>query len=145
MLRETHVSVDPPRAVRDTGEDPSTVHVERGVLPAEVARVVTAEREIIGNGRLLVVCPVELQDEARAQLGHDDTTATNDYDALDRPVAVLTPGEIHGLEFDAVVIVEPALIAGTTARGLRALYVAPTRTTRRLAIVSSSPLPPSLR
>ena len=144
VLRATGVQVDPPRAVRDTGEDPVIVRVQRDQLPAEVARVVAAEREIIGSGRLLVVSPPETADEVRAQLVDDDSMATNAYDALDRPVAVLTPGEIHGLEFDAVVVVEPGLLATATARGLRALYVALTRTTRRLAIVHSKPLPAAL-
>ena len=145
VLRETGVDVDPPRAVRDTGEDPVILHVERDHLVSEVARVVAAERAVIGAGRLLVVCPPEIVADVQELFADDQTTATRAYDALDRPVAVLTQGEIHGLEFDAVVVVEPALIAGETSRGLRALYVALTRTTRRLAIVHSTPLPPALR
>ena len=145
VLRQTGVDVEPPRAVRDTGEDPVFVRVDRNLLAAEVARVVAGERQVIGSGRLLVVCPPEVVDEVRAQFDDDETTATNAYDALDRPVAVLTSGEVHGLEFDAVVVVEPALIAGHSARGLRALYVALTRTTRRLAVVHSEPLPAALR
>ena len=145
VLRETNVRVDPPRAVRDTGEDPVIVRVDRDRLAAEVARVVARERDVIGPGRLLVACPPAVVDEVRMQFGDDDTTATNAHDALDLPVAVLTTGEIHGLEFDAVVVVEPADIVASTRRGSRALYVALTRTTRRLAIVHSAPLPPSLR
>ena len=145
VLRQTGVDVEPPRAVRDTGEDPVVLQVERDALPAEVARVATAERQLIGAGRLLVVCPPDIVKDVRAQLDDGQTTATTAYDALDRAVAVLTPGEVHGLEFDAVVVVEPSLIAGDTPRGLRALYVALTRTTRRLAIVHSAPLPAALR
>jgi DNA helicase IV len=145
VLRETGVQVDPPRAVRDTGEDPVVVSVEPAALVREVVRIVAAERAIIGAGRLLVVCPREIADEIKGQFADDQTAATKAYDALDRPVAVLTAGEIHGLEFDAVVVVEPALLAGDAARGMRALYVALTRTTRRLAIVHSAPLPPALR
>ncbi len=70
--------------------------------------------------------------------------------------AVLPADEANGLEFDSVVVVEPALIAGedraglgeappaATRRGLRALYVATTRPTRRLVVVHSLPLPPAL-
>jgi DNA helicase IV len=145
VLRQTGLGVEPPRAVRDTGEDPVIVPVDRERLPREVARLVAAERQVIGDGRLLVVCPSEIVEEVRALFDDDTTTATRAFDALDRPVAVLTPGEVHGLEFDAVVVVEPAMIAGQTPRGLRALYVALTRTTRRLAIVHSAPLPVALR
>ncbi|HUY16574.1 MAG TPA: hypothetical protein VMV11_03330, partial [Acidimicrobiales bacterium] len=59
----------------------------------------------------------------------------------------------NGLEFDAVVVVEPGQIAnrgaagetGVTPRGLRTLYVALTRPTRRLAIVACNELPATLR
>jgi len=50
-----------------------------------------------------------------------------------------------GLEFDAVVLVEPARIAADGPRGLSTLYVAVTRTTRRLVVVHDDPLPSCLR
>ena len=43
-----------------------------------------------------------------------------------------------------VVVVEPAAIVDEEAQGLRALYVALTRATKRLAIVHSRPLPDAL-
>ena len=60
----------------------------------------------------------------------------------------------NGLEFDAVVVVEPGQIANrglalnggdVTPRGLRTLYVALTRPTRRLAVIASHELPATLR
>jgi DNA helicase IV len=45
------------------------------------------------------------------------------------------------LEFDAVVVVEPAAIAGGDTRGLRLLYVAMTRPIQHLSIVHAEPLP----
>jgi DNA helicase IV len=50
----------------------------------------------------------------------------------------------NGIEFDSVVVVEPGLIAGETARGLRTLYVALTRPTRRLSVVYRLPPPAPL-
>ena len=50
----------------------------------------------------------------------------------------------NGLEFDSVVVVEPGVIAGETARGLRTLYVALTRPTQRLSVVHLAPLPAAL-
>ncbi len=58
---------------------------------------------------------------------------------------VLDPPDAKGLEFDAVVVVEPAVIAGGTSRGLRLLYVALTRAVQELVIVHAQPLPPALR
>jgi DNA helicase IV len=48
------------------------------------------------------------------------------------------------LPFDAVLVVEPSTIAGRGARGLRLLYVALTRPTQHLSIVSTTALPAAL-
>ena len=57
---------------------------------------------------------------------------------------MLTPREAKGLEFDHVVVVEPALIAAHE-QGLRELYVALTRPTKTLVVVHGQPLPAALR
>lgn len=54
---------------------------------------------------------------------------------LELPLAVLTAREAKGLEFDAVLIVDPRGIVAETPRGAAALYVAATRPTQRLAMV----------
>jgi DNA helicase IV len=56
---------------------------------------------------------------------------------------VLTVDDARGLEFDSVVVVEPAAIEAES--GLRALYVAITRATRALTLVHADPLPEPLR
>ncbi len=70
---------------------------------------------------------------------------------------VLPADETNGLEFDSVIVVEPSLIAAVgddvagegppvpTTRGLRTLYVAMTRPTRRLTLLHAEPLPVELR
>ena len=50
-----------------------------------------------------------------------------------------------GLEFDHVVLVEPARIATGEAYGLRRLYVALTRAVSRLTVLHAEPLPAALR
>jgi DNA helicase IV len=66
------------------------------------------------------------------------------------PVVVVPVDEANGLEFDAVTVVEPAKVAQragvsgeemSTVRGLRTLYVAMTRPTRRLTLVATKPGP----
>lgn len=52
----------------------------------------------------------------------------------------LTPHEAKGLEYDTVVLVEPAAILRED-HGLSLLYVAVTRATHRLVIVHAEPLP----
>jgi DNA helicase IV len=51
---------------------------------------------------------------------------------------------VKGLEFDHVVVVEPAAIAAAERRGLRRLYVVLTRAVSALTIVHAQPLPPEL-
>ena len=65
-------------------------------------------------------------------------------DGLARRITVVPAPTAKGLEFDAVVVVEPAAIAGDDTRGLRLLYVALTRPIQRLTIVHARPLPPAL-
>ena len=60
---------------------------------------------------------------------------------LDARVAVLTVPEAKGLEFDAVVVVDPAAILADGPRGANDLYVALTRTTARLGVVHPGSLP----
>jgi superfamily I DNA/RNA helicase len=59
-------------------------------------------------------------------------------------VPVLTPRQAKGLEFDHVVVVEPAAIAEDGEQGLRQLYVALTRPTKTLVVVHARPLPHGL-
>ena len=54
---------------------------------------------------------------------------------LEIGVTVVPVSVVKGLELDGVVVVEPAKIVDEEQQGLRALYVALTRSTRRLTIV----------
>ena len=56
---------------------------------------------------------------------------------------LVDPAQAKGLEFDAVVIAEPAAIARTD-HGLRHLYVAMTRAVQHLGLVHAEPLPAAL-
>ncbi len=63
---------------------------------------------------------------------------------LTRAIALLTAQEAKGLEFDVVVVVEPQRIVDEVARGASALYVAMTRPTQRLHLVTTGALPPGI-
>ena len=52
---------------------------------------------------------------------------------------------VKGLELDSVIVVEPGLILTQEARGPQSLYVALTRSTKRLSIVHTDDLPDVLR
>ncbi|HEY7145382.1 MAG TPA: ATP-binding domain-containing protein [Streptosporangiaceae bacterium] len=67
-------------------------------------------------------------------------------DSPDRETLVVVPVTLaKGLEFDHVIVVEPALIAAAEARGLHRLYVALTRAVSRLTVLHARPLPEQLR
>ena len=78
--------------------------------------------------------------EIEPLLPHPDTA----FDEMLSAIQALTPRGAKGLEFDRVVLVEPALIAAGGVEGLRGLYVALTRATKTLVVVHAEPLPAEL-
>jgi DNA helicase IV len=133
LLEHIAPDVVPPVAYR-AGADPPRVVRAAAPLDAayeEAARLAGAE------GLLAVIAPPSLRGEAEARPGSlfDDSRIT-----------VLTPREAKGMEFDHVIVVEPALIVeeGLGGQGLRELYVALTRPTTTLVLVHDRPLPPEL-
>jgi len=62
-----------------------------------------------------------------------------------QPLTVVPVTLVKGLEFDQVIVVEPARIAAGEARGLHRLYVALTRAVSRLTVLHTEPLPEPLR
>ena len=65
--------------------------------------------------------------------------------SLEEPVVVLGAVASKGLEFDAVLVVEPGAIVAERDGGARALYVALTRAVQELSIIHSDDLPEALR
>jgi DNA helicase IV len=126
--------VTPPRSVRQTGEHPWTAGYDPGTLPD----VVKAEQEAVGDGRVAVIGPAGRTAEVREILGVGD-----DPD-LTQAVVVLTVRQAKGLEFDSVLVVDPAGILAESPRGTNDLYVALTRSTRRLGLLPDGPLPAML-
>ena len=57
---------------------------------------------------------------------------------------LLGVGQAKGLEFDSVLIADPAAILAESPRGRNDLYVAMTRSTRRLGILHTEPPPAEL-
>jgi DNA helicase IV len=130
LLAEAAPGVTPCRSVRLDGRPPRFLAVD-ATLGTEGLhdRVAAAVAELGGRyASVAVVAPPGLAPAAHRLRG----------------VTVLAPPEAKGLEFDAVVVVEPAAIAGGTAQGLRLLYVALTRAVQELVVVHAGPLPPTL-
>ncbi|MFF8595950.1 HelD family protein [Streptomyces sp. NPDC015220] len=59
-------------------------------------------------------------------------------------VSVLAAAQAKGMEYDHVLVLEPATIAARGPVGLRQLYIALTRSTQTLTVLHTSPLPEAL-
>jgi DNA helicase IV len=146
LLAAVDPELAPPRSVREAGTAPWHLQLDAAELPSRLPEVVAGELEAVGDGKLAVVVPAA----RAAELGRPlvaalpAATAAQGPAVLDAPVAVLTVTQVKGLEFDAVVVVEPAEILGGSPRGGNDLYVALTRATQRLGVVHSGPLPAAL-
>ena len=96
-------------------------------------------------GRVAVIVPA-----ARlAELGRAITAVVPDATVGERAdlaaaVVVLTVRQAKGLEFDSVLVAEPARILAESPRGHNDLYVALTRATQRLGVVHAGPPPAAL-
>jgi DNA helicase IV len=130
LLDEIAPDVEPPISYRTGAAPPQIRQVDADDLLAEGYR--EAQRLAQEEGLLALIVPDELVEEAVPD------------DSLYEGVPVLTPRQAKGLEFDHVIVVEPAAIA-EREQGLRHLYVALTRPTRTLVVVHARPLPASLR
>lgn len=134
-LRAAGHPITPPRSVRD-GADPVLVELTGGV---SVESVVRSEVHELGPGRLAVVTTRSDRDEIARELA---PSMSAPEDVLQSPVVVLTADEVKGLEFDRVVVVDPAALAAEGPHGARALFVAMTRPTQRLVLAHRGTLPP---
>jgi hypothetical protein len=151
VLAAIGAGLTPPRSVRSTGVPPRAVPAEPGRLDDAVAKVLAEETGAVADGRTAVLAPTARVEALRARLvgavepGPDTPDGPADPDVdLTSPVVVLPISAAKGLEFDAVLLVEPAEVLAESPRGANDLYVALTRATQRLAVVHAQPLPAML-
>ncbi|MEV4863640.1 HelD family protein [Streptomyces ossamyceticus] len=114
-----------PSAVRSTGVEPRFVTAQRDTL-ARTVRAEAARLLDLVDGTVGVVVAMNRRDEAARWLA-----------GLGDRVVALGSLEAKGLEYDATVVVSPAEIADESPAGLRVLYVALTRATQQLTVVSA--------
>jgi DNA helicase IV len=144
----------PPKAVRSVGSPPRVVEVagqpvaSAQSLVEKAVSMVLEESEALGGGSVAVIAPaslIEMVDESLRVKGVDygrATTASRNVSGPLHPKIALVPVQlVKGLELDGTVVIEPASILDEEPQGLRALFVALTRSTKRLAIVHARPLP----
>ncbi|WP_407697622.1 HelD family protein [Streptomyces corynorhini] len=118
--------MESPRAVRSTGVRPRFSVVRDGDLAASVREEARRLLERVDGTVGVVVAMHRRQQAARWLAG------------LGERVVALGSLEAKGLEYDATVVVSPADIADESPAGLRVLYVALTRATQQLTVVSAA-------
>ncbi|WP_202459624.1 AAA family ATPase [Streptomyces sp. SID1328] len=133
VVRAEHPDFEPPSSVRSTGVRP-WVRDASGDLPGAVARAVAELTP--AEGRLAVIAPRALHATVAGAL--DGVMAGAEPD-LTRNVVLLDPRQSKGLEFDSVLVVDPA------AYGTSDLYVALTRATQRLGVLHTGEVPAALQ
>ncbi|MBE1533772.1 HelD family protein [Actinomadura algeriensis] len=142
VLAEALPDARPARAVRTSGIDPVIDVVPEPDL-ATAAR--TAAEELLDQveGTIGVIVPLALGSGGQATLfdgtAWDDAERARLAEGLPERVQVLDVLEAKGLEFDAAVIVAPETVAAQSPRGLRVLYVAVSRATQRLTVLTADP------
>ncbi|MBS2552207.1 AAA family ATPase [Catenulispora sp. NL8] len=157
VLERIDPGLKPPRSVRSSGEEPWRVSVPTSSLAEKVAELALREDSALAagtgdgaddaggvgtdgggagdTGRLAVLVPAERLAEVAAAVSARLPEAGYGSDPdLERRTVVLPVRQAKGLEFDTVLVVDPAAIV-TARHGENDLYVALTRATRRLGIV----------
>jgi DNA helicase IV len=135
----------PPESVRSEGVGPRAIRAAAGGLVAAAARAARADLAELGGpdgGRLAIIAPDALIPGLADAIG--EATAGDRPESLDAAAALLTVSQAKGLEFDRVILVDPAGVVAQSPNGGHDLYVAITRATHRLTVVHEGDLPASL-
>lgn len=134
-----------PTSVRTGDERPEFVRVPAAELLGAVVQATKELDAAIGDGNIAVVVPDALFEDVAsaftsAGIEHGEATRSG----LGMGITVVPVSVVKGLELDGVVVVEPARIVSDDTAGLRALYVALTRSTQRLTVVHAADLPDAM-
>ncbi|MFC4034371.1 HelD family protein [Streptomyces polygonati] len=145
VLRAIDPALTAPSAVRDGGTRPWSLLIPEDDPGPALLGAVREEIAVLGGGRMVIVHAPGWRPELIDRLAAlDGVTRADGPSALDSPVALMTAAQAKGLEFDAVLVVEPAEILAAHNRGVNDLYVALTRGTKSLGVIHSRELPPML-
>ncbi|MEV0283170.1 AAA family ATPase [Kribbella sp. NPDC050820] len=135
-----------PSGVRAVTDALSIVETDEDSLPE--ALIASCRRALAGEGSVAVIAAddqVAALRDALAAAGLEPGLLGEAEDTMDTARLVCVPATLaKGLEFDAVVVAEPARIVAAEPRGLHRLYVVLTRAVSRLQIVHAAPLPTAL-
>jgi DNA helicase IV len=141
VLRVAAPGLHAPSAVRAEQGNVHIAALDEASFGATVARLAVALKADVGFAA--VIAPDgEYERVRRAMAAADVTFGEATRDGLTNDLTLVATSGAKGLEFDGVVLVEPAAIVAED--GLRMLYIAITRAMRSLVIAHHTPLPDAL-
>jgi len=141
LLKDSGLELRQPRSVRTTGCRPIVRDTSIDGMPVALKDLCIEARAVVGEGNVAVLTSSEFASRALSWLA-DELADEHSDDQLAARIAVFEVDKAKGLEFDAVIVVEPASIIEQW--GPRTLYMAFTRPTRQLYVLHSQPLPKEL-
>ncbi len=146
VLAATEPDMRPPESVRASGRPPRIVAVPDGLhdSAAVLGRAVASQVGEVADeaGTVAVIVPRSLLAGVAAAMAEEGIAHGRiAQGGIDAEITLLVLEDAKGLEFDTVIVVEPAAMAREGAQGLRSVYVALTRPTKRLVVVHRQALP----
>ena len=144
LLAQAAPGLQPTTSARTHGPSPSLITSDHnGIASAAASAVAALAERWVSVG---VVVPEFLHESVADALAANGVVFTDGRKTseLGEHVTLLPPAMTKGLEFDAVVVVEPSALATGSPSGVRLLYVALTRAVQELTIVHAAPLPQNL-
>ena len=147
VLKVAAPQLEPPTAVRSDGDLPEIRHVQptASLFPTAIKQA-TQELADLDHGNVAVVCATSAYDDVVAAFdaaGVEIGRARRD--GFTRSITVVPVNLVKGLEVDATIVLEPSQILREEQQGARSLYVAVTRSTKRLTLLHTEPLPEFLQ
>ncbi|MDX6251203.1 MAG: hypothetical protein QOF10_4563 [Kribbellaceae bacterium] len=146
LLPQIAPTLGVPRGVRTVADALTIVQTDERSFTDKL--VASCKAALAGEGSVALIAADEqispLRD-ALAAAGLQPALLGAAEDAMDTARLVCVPATLaKGLEFDAVVVAEPAQIVAAEPRGLQRLYVVLTRAVSWLQILHAAPLPTAL-
>ncbi|MGW4940481.1 HelD family protein [Actinoplanes sp. NPDC004185] len=140
------LGVDVPEAVSLRRDGDLSVVGVPSAAEVDAAMLVEVTAALEHEGSVAVIAADAAVDRLRAHLAAAGLPAATPDDVDSEARVTVVPATIvKGLEYDHVVVVEPAQIVAAEPRGLHRLYVVLTRAVSRLSVVHAEPLPAPLR
>lgn len=133
-------------ALQEEGPEPTVTKVARHSLGATTVDEIERLIDQYPSGLVAAICrtPSSITAQLRARGWATDSAGSDMWTRGDKQVTVMEPDTARGLEFDGVVVVEPADFPRNFGRQ-GPLYTALTRANRELAVVHAEGLPEELR